>query len=163
MNRPSDDDADVMSSEAGQAQVFDELASALSPQAPHGVRRDALRARMLEAARAAAPEGTATVRAADTQWIALGPKVEMKILRRDAATLTQSVLMRVAAGGSIPAHRHTQEEEFIILEGECHIGTHRLGAGDAHIAAAGSWHDDITTQTGALVFVRGEYRPAAHV
>lgn len=160
MNRAPDDDATF--AEAASPPVFDELAGALRPQAPHAAQRDALRSRVLEAARATAPEGTATVRASDTQWVALGPKVEIKILRRDAATLTQSVLMRVAAGGLIPAHRHTQEEEFIILEGECHIGTHRLGAGDAHIAAAGSWHEDITTRTGALVFVRGEYRPAAH-
>ena len=160
MNLPDDDD---VSGEAENAAAFDQLARALRPLAPRAGQRDALRARVLDAARAIAPEGTVTVRATDTEWIALGPKVEIKILRRDTATLTQSVLMRVAAGGMIPGHRHTQEEEFIILEGECHIGTHRLGAGDAHIAAAGSWHDDITTQTGALVFVRGEYHPAAHV
>ena len=159
MNRTSDDGGDLKASEG----VFSELAGALRPLAPRPARRAALRTRVLAAAHATAPEGTATVRAASCAWIVLGPKVEMKILWRDAATRTQSVLMRVAAGGSIPGHRHTQEEEFILLEGECHVGTHRLGAGDAHIAAPGSWHEDITTRTGALVFVRGEYRSDANV
>jgi quercetin dioxygenase-like cupin family protein len=67
--------------------------------------------------------------------------------------------MRVAPGGVIPRHQHTQEEEFVVLEGECHIGAHRLCAGDAHIASAGSWHEDITTQQGVLVLLRGEFPP----
>ena len=44
-------------------------------------------------------------------------------------------------GGVIPAHRHQHEEECLVLEGECRIGTHRLVAGDVHVAAAGSWHE----------------------
>jgi quercetin dioxygenase-like cupin family protein len=78
------------------------------------------------------------------------------VLERDSAARTQTVLLRVAPGGRYPGHRHSQEEEFIVLEGECHIGAHRLGTGDVHIAAPGSWHDDITTTTGVLVLVRGE-------
>jgi quercetin dioxygenase-like cupin family protein len=154
---------DPGSGDGDETGFFDELAGSLRSRPPEPARREALRARVLDAARAAAPEGTATARGAEMPWIALAPKVEMKVLRRDAATRTQSVLLRVAAGGRIPGHRHTLEEEFIILEGECHVGSHRLGAGDAHIAAPGSWHDDITTQTGTLVFVRGEYQPDIHV
>jgi quercetin dioxygenase-like cupin family protein len=60
-------------------------------------------------------------------------------------------------GGTVPAHRHECEEEFIVLEGECHIGTHKLVAGDVHIAPAGTWHEPVTTQTGVLVLLRGEY------
>ena len=157
---PGDDD-ELKPSETEQQQVFEELAGALRLQSPNAARRAALRARVLaEAQFAQAPSGTSTVRAELASWISLGPKVEMKILRRDVATNMQSVLLRVAAGGMIPGHRHTLEEEFIILEGECSIGKHLLGVGDAHVAAPGSWHEDITTQTGALVFVRGEMRTA---
>jgi uncharacterized cupin superfamily protein len=45
----------------------------------------------------------------------------------------------------------------VVLEGECHIGTHLLRAGDAHSAAAGSAHEAVTTRTGVLVLLRGEY------
>ena len=40
-----------------------------------------------------------------------------------------------------------------MLEGECHIGTHRLAAGDVHLAQAGSWHEAVTTRTGVIVLL----------
>jgi quercetin dioxygenase-like cupin family protein len=132
------------------------LAAATRPADLPAATREALRARVLERARDTAPEGTRTLRADAGGWLALDAHVQVRVLRRDAGTRTQTVLMRVAAGGRYPAHRHTQDEEFIVLEGECRIGAHRLGAGDVHLAAAGSWHDDITTSTGVLVMVRGE-------
>ena len=109
------------------------------------------------------PPGTQTVRAEGAEWIALTPLVKIRRLRVDAAAGSQTVLVRAEPGGFIPRHRHGQDEEFIVLEGECHIGGHHLRAGDAHFAAAGSWHDDITTQTGVLVLVRGEYHAPAAV
>ena len=122
-------------------------------------KRASLRERVLHEARETAPEGMRTLRANEGEWLDLDSHVRIRVLSRDAATNTQTVLMRVAAGGRFPGHRHTQEEEFIVLEGECHIGAHRLGTGDVHIATAGSWHDDITTRTGVLVMVRGEISP----
>ena len=140
--------------------TFAALAQGVRPAELGAVQRDSLRQRVLERARATAPDGTQTVRADEHDWIAIDPLVSIKILKRDAAAGTQTLLMRVAPGGRIPAHRHALEEEFIILEGECFIGTHRLASGDVHVAEAGSWHDDITTPTGALVMVRGEIRGA---
>ena len=141
-----------------QDEIFARIADATRAAELPAVQRDALRRRVVERARMTSPEGTSTLRAEEGAWIALCPLVQIKILQRDLAAQTQTILMRVAAGGSIPAHRHEQEEEFIILEGECYVGTHRLSAGDMHIAEAGSWHDEITTPTGALVMVRGEIR-----
>ena len=66
----------------------------------------------------------------------------------------QTVLLRAHRGAVLPRHRHSREEEFIVLEGECRIGDLRLEAGDAHFSPAGSWHDDITTDTGVLVLRR---------
>ena len=90
-------------------------------------------------------------------WIEIAPFVEVRELRRDEAAGMHTSLMRMRPGGVIPAHRHEREEEFIILEGECYIGTHRLVAGDVHIAAAGSWHEPVTTESGVVVLLRGEY------
>ena len=83
--------------------------------------------------------------------------MEVRELRRDEVAGTHTSLMRMRPGGRVPAHRHEREEEFIILEGECHIGTHKLVAGDVHIAPAGTWHEPVTTRTGVLVLLRGEY------
>ena len=140
-------------------EVFVEIASAARPAELSATKRVSLRERVLGAARETAPEGTRTLRANEGEWLDLDAHVRIRVLSRDAVAGTQTVLMRVAAGGRFPGHRHTQEEEFIVLEGECHIGAHRLGTGDVHIASAGSWHDDITTRTGVLVMVRGEMPP----
>lgn len=145
--------------------VFVEIASAARPLDLPASKRASLRERVLDQARETAPEGTRTLRANEGEWLDLDAQVRIRVLARDSAAGTQTVLMRVAAGGRFPGHRHTREEEFIVLEGECHIGAHRLVTGDVHIASAGSWHDDITTRTGVLVMVRGELsadrRPAA--
>jgi quercetin dioxygenase-like cupin family protein len=119
------------------------------------------RARMLGRVRARVapplPAGMTTLRGADGDWIALNPLVQIKVLRVDAAAGNQTVLIRAARGAVLPRHRHSRDEEFIVLEGTCRIGSLLLEAGDAHFTAAGSWHDDITTDSGVLVLVRGEY------
>jgi quercetin dioxygenase-like cupin family protein len=104
-----------------------------------------------------APEGTHTLRVDESAWIQIAPFVEVRELRRDEVSGTHTSLMRMRPGGVILAHRHAREEEFIVLEGECQIGTHKLVAGDVHIAAAGSWHENVTTRTGVLVLLRGEF------
>jgi quercetin dioxygenase-like cupin family protein len=120
-------------------------------------QRERLRHRILEQAREQTPDGTRTLRADDSAWMQLAPFVEIRELRRDEALGTHTSLIRMRPGGVIPAHRHAREEEFVVLEGECRIGTHELVAGDVHIAAAGSWHEPVTTRSGVLVLLRGEY------
>jgi quercetin dioxygenase-like cupin family protein len=135
----------------------DALAAAVQP-AELGIElRDRMRRRTLELAREQSPAGTRTLRAAEAEWIEVAPFVEVRELRRDEVAGMHTSLMRMRPGGMVPAHRHEREEEFIVLEGECYIGTHRLVAGDVHIAAAGTLHEPVTTQTGVLVLLRGEY------
>ena len=99
------------------------------------------------------------MRAEAVEWIELWPGLQARVLHVDEQAGRQTVLLRMQPGGEIPRHRHTQDEEFIVLEGECCIGAHRLTAGDFHTAAAGSWHERTTTQTGVLALLRGEYPP----
>jgi quercetin dioxygenase-like cupin family protein len=135
----------------------DSLAEGLRPEELGVEQRERLRRRILEQAREQAPEGTRTLRADESAWIQIAPFVEIRELRRDEASGTHTSLMRMRPGGVIPAHRHAREEEFIVLEGECQIGTHKLVAGDVHVAAAGSWHEPVTTRSGVLVLLRGEF------
>ena len=150
MSRSSDDE-DLM------GDLQDSLAAAVQPAELGAELRDRMRRRTLELAREQAPEGTHTLHAADAVWIQVAPFVEVRELRRDEVAGTHTSLMRMRPGGRVPAHRHEREEEFIILEGECYIGAHRLVAGDVHIAAVGSWHEPVTTETGVVVLLRGEY------
>lgn len=142
---------------------LEHVATAVVPSDMTSEARERIWARIRTQVDSLVPSGTMTVRAEGAEWIALSPLVKFRRLRVDEKTGSQTVLVRAAPGGFIPRHRHNQDEEFIVLEGECHIGGHHLRAGDAHFAAAGSWHDDITTQTGVLVLVRGECRTAATV
>ena len=135
----------------------DSITDGLRPAELGIEQRERLRRRILEQARMQAPEGTHTLRVDESAWIQIAPFVEVRELRRDEVSGTHTSLMRMRPGGVILAHRHAREEEFIVLEGECQIGTHKLVAGDVHIAAAGSWHENVTTRTGVLVLLRGEF------
>ena len=140
---------------------FEHIAASMVPSTVASEIRDRTWARIRERVASFLPAGTTTVRAEGAEWIALSPLVKFRKLLVDVAASRQTVLVRAEPGGFIPHHRHGQDEEFIVLEGECHLGSHQLRAGDAHFASAGSWHDDITTQTGVLILVRGEYQAAA--
>lgn len=138
-------------------EVFAALADGLRPATLADAQRQRLRDRVRAIPSEALPAGMNTLRSSEGEWLPLNPLVQIKVLRVDAAAGSQTVLLRAARGAVLPRHRHSRDEEFIVLEGECRIGDLRLQAGDAHFAAAGSWHDDIITDSGVLVLVRGEY------
>jgi quercetin dioxygenase-like cupin family protein len=140
-----------------EAAIVVQLATALPSVELPAQQRERMRRRVMQSIPDSLPAGTTTVRAADGEWNAVSPLVKVKVLRVDARAGNQTVLVRAEPGGSMPRHQHRHDEEFIVLEGECRIGNLRLRAGDAHFAPAGSWHDEITTDTGVLVLVRGEY------
>jgi len=139
-----------------EAALFAQLATALPSRELPGQQRERMRQRVMQSIAGAARD-TTTVRAAGGEWIALSPLVKVKVLRIDARAGNQTVMVRAEPGGSLPRHQHRHDEEFIVLEGECRIGSLHLRAGDATFAPAGSWHDEITTDTGVLVLCRGEY------
>lgn len=142
--------------------VFEHLAAAMRTAEISETQRQRMRHRVGQLVSSQLPGGIKTLRAADSEWRELSPLVQIRVLRIDAAAGNQTVLIRAAPGGVMPRHRHSHDEEFIVLEGECRIGTLRLAAGDAHFAAAGTWHDEITTESGVLVLLRGEYPAPAH-
>ncbi len=149
--------------EGVDSRCFEHFADSIAPSVVSAEAKERLWMRIRERVASTGPEGTTTVRADGAEWIALSPLVRFRRLRVDAEAGCQTVLVRAEPGGCVPRHRHSKNEEFIVLEGECYIGGHHLRAGDAHFASAGSWHDDLTTQTGVLVLVRGEYVAATGV
>lgn len=137
--------------------ILEEIAAALAPAELPMEQRSRLRARIFERLDEAAPEGTRTLRESDSAWVEIAHFIEARILRIDEAEGTHTSIMRMRPGGVVPAHRHSKAEEFIVLAGECHIGTHRLAAGDVQLSEPGSWHGPVTTRAGVLVLLRGEY------
>jgi len=159
--RKRDDDADA-------ERAFEALARTIRPAPLDETRRERMRARVLQAAQAsvvgvAPPRGTQSFDAGEDGWLAASEFARVKILRIDSEAGMQEMLVRLLPGVVVAAHTHQRQETMVILEGDCHVGEHLLSTGDVHIAPGGSWHPPITTCSGALIYLRGEYPSAANV
>lgn len=87
-------------------------------------------------------------------WQSFLPGVTIKVLREHAGVL--SYLLRLEPGACLPAHRHPQDEECIVLDGRLRVGTRiEIGPGSYHLAHGGALHATITAVTGATIFLRG--------
>ena len=145
------------------ASVVETLALAVPPQAPP----PALRAAVLERIGAGAPAvidagGLRFVRSAATAW---EPSplagIEVKRLFDDATAGRRTTLVRIAPGGSVPAHRHADVEEIYLLEGDLVLSGVPMRAGDYCRAEGGTMHDGIHSPGGCVLLmcasVRDEY------
>ena len=135
------------------------LAGAIAPVELSLSDRESMHTRILGRVAAEPPARTYTVRANEGVWIPAGPGVELKVLRMDREHNSQTVLFRMQPGSQIVPHRHNQEEECLVLEGEILVGDHRVGAGDMHIALPGAKHPPILAPRGALLCIRSEIPP----
>ncbi|MFN4263152.1 MAG: cupin domain-containing protein [Thioalkalivibrionaceae bacterium] len=95
-----------------------------------------------------------TRRAHEGQWWSVRDGIRIKSLHVDKRSGSRSFLMSIAAGATYPAHPHQHDEECIVLEGDVRIGDERLVAGDYHLAPAGSVHTELSSEHGALLFLR---------
>ena len=138
-----------------------EMLAALPARAnmPTAKRRTAMKQSLLSRVQATAKEdaeiGAAEmriVRSNEGKWFSFAPNVEMKVLNDDGDTRTW--LARFQAGGCIPAHRQSGDEEAIVLEGWCHVGEHVMRKGDYQLILKGARHGEIVSPEGCLIFVR---------
>jgi anti-sigma factor ChrR (cupin superfamily) len=135
------------------------MASAVAPAELTAADRDSMHTRILARIRSEPPPNTFTIRAADMRWVTVGPGVEVKVLRMDRERNDQTVLIRMQPGSLVVGHRHTQEEECLVLEGEVFIGDYCLKEGDMHVARPGAKHPPIHAPRGALLMIRSEMPP----
>ena len=133
------------------------LLEAQAPVLPAPDRVLALRERVLGQARRSARPGMVdhlTIRGVEGIWVPLLPGVSMKLLREDDST--RSYLLRMEAGARLPAHGHDQDEECMVLEGDVWLGDIHARAGDYHLARKGLPHGTLRSDTGCLLFLRGQ-------
>jgi quercetin dioxygenase-like cupin family protein len=98
----------------------------------------------------------------NSDWQRFLPGIERKVLHEKNGVM--SYLLRLAAGAVLPAHHHPIDEECVVLQGDLRVGqTLVLHAGDFHLAHEGLPHDSISTDTGALIFLRGASPLAEHL
>jgi quercetin dioxygenase-like cupin family protein len=82
------------------------------------------------------------------------PGVEVRKLHVDAAEDKVTMLVRMAAGSSYPAHRHGGPEECFVLSGDLEVGDElEMHSGDFQRAAVGSVHPVQSTRGGCLLLI----------
>lgn len=137
--------------------VVQELGAAVKPANLDQAAADKLRARVMERIdeSVASRSGLITVRADDDAlWIELGPTSKKKTLRVDKDKGTELCLLRMQAGTAVGRHHHDVDELCLVLEGDLTIDEIEMTAGDFHFAPMGTWHDQVSTQNGALILLQ---------
>ena len=127
------------------------LADGIAPVAPPPGRAAAVKARLLERVRGERSRFV-TVHAGDGKWVQVAPGVRSKLLHDDG--VMRSFLLRLEPGARLPSHGHAAEEACVVLEGTAQLGDIEVRAGDFHLALPGSVHGEVTSRTGALLFLR---------
>ena len=135
------------------------IAADLVLTAPEAEPPPGLRERVLALAsrELSGPESSAVPAAADLKWIPSGvPGVEISQISTDPKRERHTTLIRVAAGASIPAHRHGGLEECFVLQGDVSDGERRLEGGDYVMYDVGSEHE-LHTVGGCLLLVNASF------
>jgi quercetin dioxygenase-like cupin family protein len=138
--------------------IDDDIVAALlmsvPAKAPAAKRRTAMKEALL--ARVAALQPTfkkAPLRAPEGAWHSVAPAIQIQTLFDNGHTLAR--LVRLAAGGVIPGHRHDHDEAAWVLEGSCRVGEAFLTAGDYYMVPAGAAHADIVSAHGCVLLING--------
>ncbi len=135
------------------ASVGEALANTQLDPVDRAMMKSRLMARVRDESNESNEGNTVTIVKSEDGWEWFSPRVKMKVLRSDPAST--SYLLKLEAGAIVWPHRHRQDEECMVLEGEISIGELRVGAGAYHLAPAGMVHQPIRTDVGATLFLRG--------
>jgi len=129
------------------------LSEAVAPVELPAARSDPLKARLLARVGAAREAGRRAIRVpfSGAEWRRMLPGV--RVHRLDAQQ--RAVLLELAPGASIPFHRHHEDEECVVLQGEARLGEVVVRPGGYHLARPNSRHGVVSSTGGALLFLRG--------
>lgn len=147
-----------------ELESFQNVAAALALSVPPALPPMRVRRKLEEFLQAKTrPEGEAassqpvkpfvTVRYNEGEWREALAGVLVKQLFVDHERGTVTSLFKLRPGTRVPEHFHTGVEECLVLEGEVCANDTRLGPGDYHCAPAGSVHQQLTTEHGALLLI----------
>jgi anti-sigma factor ChrR (cupin superfamily) len=139
---------------AAELRACNEVVAEVALTAPEAAPPPHLRDELVR--RAASP--AVVVRAGDGVWQSPFPGIEVKKLFFDANTLNTTWLVRMAAGGVYPSHRHAGLEHLYVLEGDVIFGDHTLHPGDYEVRGPDTHHSSATTGQGCLLLVINNQR-----
>ncbi len=126
-----------------------------TPSASLGVSaKDRMKAGIHKRLNGECPQGGTTTRASMAEWFELNDKISIKVLHQDPVKKVQTALWKLKPGAVITAHRHDNDEDCLVLEGSIQVGEHLLRAGDFHKMEKGSFHSDLHSEEGALLYLK---------
>lgn len=143
------------------ADIASALDGAVEPVALSPAARARIKQRLLRRIAAEATPRHVSCETAEGTWQPFGAGVQIKVLHE--ADGVMSYLLRLAAGASLPPHRHPVDEECVVLEGEIAIGALRFRAGSFHLGRKDVLHDRLVSEHGAVIFLRGATPELAHL
>jgi DNA-directed RNA polymerase specialized sigma24 family protein len=117
---------------------------ALDPSGP----LQALLARRIAGETGKAPVWPPARQWSEPEWQRVAPGIECKLLATDTERDRVSMLVRLAPGGTYPAHTHAGTEELFLLEGELWIDGRQLVPGDYNYGAPGAGDERVWSETG---------------
>lgn len=124
------------------------------PRVPDAELLARVQARIMSTIRAQTQAALQTVRSTEDGWEEIAPGVARKTLWMSSGA--RSCMIRMMPGSVVGSHAHDMDEECVVLSGSLRIGNDIvLHAGDFHVGRKGSSHAQASTETGALVFLRG--------
>ncbi len=99
-----------------------------------------------------------TIRADEGEWSDLTSGISIKALYDHGPISSSLVRITVNTSWITQQQALAHDEEFLLLEGDVFVGDTLLQTGDWQFAPAGSESLPISTDKGALVFLRGAHR-----
>jgi quercetin dioxygenase-like cupin family protein len=93
-------------------------------------------------------------RDAPGQWQDYAPLIKRRVLWQHGPMA--AMLWLAAPGAVVPQHRHGHDEECLMLRGDLFQDDFLLREGDYQLAPAGSGHETVNTDTGALIYAHGD-------
>lgn len=91
---------------------------------------------------------------APAQWQDYAPLIKRRVLWQHGPMA--AMLWLAAPGATVPQHRHGHDEECLMLRGDLFQDDCLLREGDYQLAPAGSGHETVNTDTGALIYAHGD-------
>ena len=129
------------------------LLEALEPVQPSTQQRSKIRAQLFQRIHASVTTESQriTIRSEQGHWRKIRSGIRAKILDKS----NRAFLLDIEPGASLPMHRHHADEECVVLRGSASLGILTVNTGDYHLALSGRRHGQISSQTGALLYLRG--------
>jgi hypothetical protein len=96
--------------------------------------------------------------ASDEGWQPFAPGVQVKPLAGNDEAI--SMLARIAAGARVNVHGHRLDEDCVMLEGDLYLGDVLLREHEYQLAPAGTTHNGLLSDDGAVLYFHGAIDPA---